>query len=68
MMSHEYNEDECIQDVEETEAILKDIVGIILEIEEKLEVVRSSQHVTLERSSLSENSGNKNAKAKLPKI
>ena len=68
MMSHECSEDECVQEVEETEAISMDIAGIILEIEEKLEVVASPQHATLERSLFSENSGNKKAKAKLPKI
>ena len=50
IMSDECSEEECVQEVEETEAISMDISGMVLEIEEKLAVSASPGHATLDGS------------------
>ena len=69
IMSEECESDECIEEVDESEAILMEISEILAEIEEKLESHATTRHQSpMENGSFSGSSSTKKAKAKLPKL
>ena len=68
ILSDQSDGDECIQEVEESEAIAMEISEVLLEIEEILEKDTALQHAPVENTSFSGSSSTRKARAKLPKL
>ncbi|XP_065058043.1 uncharacterized protein LOC135685879 [Rhopilema esculentum] len=68
ILSDQSDGDECIQEVEESEAIAMEISEVLLEIKEILEKDTALQHAPVENTSFSGSSSTRKARAKLPKL
>ena len=68
ILSDQSDGDECIQKVEESEAISMEISEVLLEIEEIMEKDTALQHATVENTSFPGSSSTRKTKAKLPKL
>ena len=68
ILSDQSDGDECIKEVEESEAIAMEISEVLLEIEEILDKDTALQHAPVENTSFSGSSSTRKARAKLPKL